>query len=120
MSIESIFPIERSLTIADVDFKIREFQAREFPVVISLASKLSGVSQADIAQLIETQTDDIFKLVAAITAHPKADIERLRPAVLLQLIEAIIEENLDFFVLQLPQTIQRLGSKVTGTMQSNS
>ena len=120
MTIEHVFPQERLEVIGGLEFKVREFYAREFPAVISIASKLDTTAVLEIESLIETESDRLFALLASVTGQPVDVIQRLRGEVLTHLIERIIEENLDFFVRILPATLQRVATKVVGLRQSNS
>jgi predicted sugar kinase len=119
-TIDILFPQEKVIRIEDRDFVVREFHAKEFPAVVAIAASMNGSGQADIISALEANGDKVLRLVSTVTNQPIEVVERLRLPTLLRLIEAILEENLDFFVRQLPQAIQRLGSRVTGSMQSNS
>jgi hypothetical protein len=112
-SIDTLFPQEKVLTIEGTDFVLREFHAREFPAVVAIASQMSGGSQEDIIRALEANGDRVLKLVAGITKQPMDVVERVRLPVLLRIIEGILEENIDFFVVTLPATLQRVTGRVT-------
>ncbi len=119
MSLESLFPENKTLKFGDKDFIIREFVAHEFPAVVRLASTMSSTSQEEVVTMIDAHLESVLKLLSSVTGQPVDLLSKIRMQVLLKLIEAVIEENIDFFVQELPMAIRRVGAKMTGSRLSN-
>jgi hypothetical protein len=120
-NIDVLFPVEKTIKIQDKDFTIREFHVREFPQVVKFAAKIGINGQDNIMEAVEGNIQDVLNIVASITNQPLDVIESMRLPVLLHLIEKIIEENIDFFVVQLPVSLNRVSKMMTGGLtQPNS
>ena len=113
MSLETIFPEPRTLTLSGKQFVVREFKARELPQVLAIASKMTDISQEAIAALLDQESERLFRLLASVSGATEQDIGELSVSDLLALLEGVVSENVDFFVHRLPETIQRVTSKVT-------
>lgn len=121
MELQTIFPVPRTITLGGKPYIVREFKARELPQVLAIASQLTDVTQEAIAALLDTETDRLFRLLAAVTGTTEQDIGDLPVSDLLTLLEEVVVENVDFFVQRLPESIRRVTTKVTaGSTQSNS
>ena len=118
--LSTLFPSPRTVTISGTEFRVREFVAAEFPLVAALGSKLADFDLLGIGLLLETESERVFALTASVTGKPLAEIKQLPLSVLVDLILAIVEENLDFFVRRLPVAVRRLQEKVTGSMSSST
>lgn len=122
MSIATLFPEPKIIKISEHEFMIREFHVKEFPTVIKIASKMTGANNEDIMQAVDLNMEMVLKMVSGVTGQPVEVIEKMRMPVLLHIIEKIVEENIDFFFLELPKAIQRMTKHLTtaGSAQSNS
>ena len=118
--LSTLFPSPRTVTISGAEFRVREFVAAEFPLVAALGSKMVDFDMIGIGLLLETESERMFVLVASVTGKPLTEIKQLPLSVLIELIAAIVEENLDFFVHKLPAAVRRLQERMIGSMSSNS
>jgi len=94
----ALFAPNKTITIGGIEFQIREFIAAEFPMVAALGNRLTDLDLTGIGPLFETESERVFALIASVTGRPLADIKQLRMTILVELLGAIIEENLPFFV----------------------
>ena len=115
----ALFAPNKTITIGGIEFQIREFIAAEFPMVAALGNRLTDLDLTGVGPLFETESERVFALIASVTGRPLADIKQLRMTILVELLGAIIEENLPFFVQALPAVIARVAEKINGSRQSN-
>lgn len=122
MSLDSLFPEPKVVKFGDSEITVREFVAHEFPAVVRLAASMTEASQEQVVQMVEQHADSVLKLLSSVTCEPLERLSKMRMSAILVLVEAVIEENLPFFVDSLPTAISRVGAKVrmTGSTQSNS
>jgi hypothetical protein len=118
--LSTLFPSPRTVTISGVEFRVREFVAGEFPLVAALGSRAIDFDAMGIGMLLETESDRVFALVASVTGRKVDEIKQLPISVLVDLIAAIVEENVDFFVRRLPTAVRQLQERMTGLTQSNA
>lgn len=118
--LNTLFPTAKTVNIGGHDFQVRELVAAEFPLVAALGHKLADIDLLGIGPLFETESDKMFALLASITGKPLDEIKRLRMSVIADLIAAVVEENMDFFVRQLPAILARVATKARGSMQPKS
>lgn len=120
MSLESLFPEPKVVKFGDSEITVREFVAHEFPAVVRLAASMTETSQEQVVQMVEQHTESVLKLLSSVTGEPLELLSKMRMSAILMLVEAVIEENIDFFVQALPTAISRVGAKMTGMRLSNS
>lgn len=81
---------------------------------------VDGIGQLapDWLTLLETHGEAIIAAVAVATGQPAAAIGRLPPDQTIDLVQAILEENLDFFVRRLLPAVGRLMAGLLGRLSA--
>jgi len=123
--LEALIPQSRAVTTAVGDIvvaplvtaQIPPFLRHSRPLFDAIEGGLNGdfdTQAPDWLTLLETHGEAIIQAVAVATGQAPATIGRLPPDQTIALVQAILEENLDFFVRRLLPAVSQL---MTGIME---
>lgn len=123
--LEALIPQPRTVTTAAGDIVVAPLVTAQIPPFLRHARPLfDAIEQGlngdfdtlapDWMSLLETHGEAIIQAVAVATGQTPAAIGRLPPDQTIALVQAILEENLDFFVRRLLPAVSQL---MTGIME---
>lgn len=120
MSIESIFAEAKKIKVGSVEVEIKQVSFGDIPAVTEVFSLV--FSKKDIKksalELVEHNFEKAIGLIERLTDLKKESIERLSLEYSIQIITAILEENVTFFTQKVVPQIEGLQQKVTGLTKS--
>lgn len=121
-----LFPLGKSVTLKGKTITVKPFGFGKYPRILKLLKglnvgedapanageamkKIQGNAKADIMALIADNSDAVVELCALAVDQQKAYFDDLPPDEAIELVQAIIEVNADFF-------IKRLQPKLLGAL----
>jgi len=121
--LEVLFPTGKELTIAGETFNITPFKAGQLPKVFKAVEPISGHIVAAFAAhtnptsaiigLLASGGENILDIAAIGARKPRAWVDELETDQLLELVAAVLEVNVSFFVQKVLPSLTNSISKVS-------
>lgn len=102
--LSAVIPEQKPLTIAGKDVAIRQIKIGQLPAVLRAVQPLTHMLKQDgpfdLENMFMLYADDCLTLLQALSGRTRAWVDELEVDDAIKLFSALLEANLDFFVLR--------------------